>query len=416
MAKINSAAGLETPLQPVFPQPITSSRSPTGNDKNYPIGQIWVNKAAGAFFGLSRVLAGVADWEDLGGSSSTLNSLTGDSGTATPSGSNILIAGTTNITTSGAGSTISVAMDGAITLATSVTTPLIIGSAPGSIAIQLGDIAGVEAISITDSATTAVWTVNSLGDMNASGLNHTLGNATGNSTIQIGPGVGSNVTSINNGINTGVNTTNINSGNPAADSIVNILTGTSTAGTQTFNLMTGTSPGQVNIATGTTTHSVAIGSGNAGPIGIDSVDSIALTSFFSNPLAINLIAFDPAGGITLKAGSAHTNIDSNLNFVSTGNKLLSANVATTTTAGANSFGTVVLVAGTATVSTTSVTAGSLIVTWRQDIGATGAAAIGMITAGTIAAGVSFVINSVTEADATSVVATDVSTIGWMLIN
>lgn len=108
----------------------------------------------------------------------------------------------------------------------------------------------------------------------------------------------------------------------------------------------------------------------------------------------------------------------NGNFVkgTAGNKDVYTSVATTTTAGANSAGTVTLVGGTATVATSAVTASSKIRWARQGIGATGAAALGIVTIGTISAGVSFVINAVQAADATALQASDVSSIWWEIIN
>lgn len=99
-----------------------------------------------------------------------------------------------------------------------------------------------------------------------------------------------------------------------------------------------------------------------------------------------------------------------------GNKDIYSSVASTTTAGANSAGTVALTGGTATVSTTAVTANSQIRLYRQGIGATGAAALGILTLGTKTAGVSFVINAVQAADATALQASDVSVIGWEIVN
>jgi hypothetical protein len=113
---------------------------------------------------------------------------------------------------------------------------------------------------------------------------------------------------------------------------------------------------------------------------------------------------------------AITATNGNLVFGTAGNKILSTSVGTLAAAGANSFGSVVLVGGTATVATTAVTANSLIVIWRQSIGATGAAAIGHLTVGTITAATSFVIRSVSAADATALVVTDVSVVGYMIIN
>ena len=116
----------------------------------------------------------------------------------------------------------------------------------------------------------------------------------------------------------------------------------------------------------------------------------------------------PLGDITATNG----------NFVkgTAGNKDIYSSVGTTTAAGANSAGTVTLVGGTATISTTAVTASSLIRLYRQGVGATGAAALGFISLGTITAGTSFVINSVQAANATALQASDVSVVFWEIVN
>lgn len=99
-----------------------------------------------------------------------------------------------------------------------------------------------------------------------------------------------------------------------------------------------------------------------------------------------------------------------------GNKDIYSSVASTTTAGANSAGTVTLVGGTATISTTAVTANSQIRLYRQGVGSTGAAALGIITLGAKTAGTSFVINSVQTTDSTALQTTDVSIIAWEIVN
>jgi hypothetical protein len=126
---------------------------------------------------------------------------------------------------------------------------------------------------------------------------------------------------------------------------------------------------------------------------------------------------------TITAGTSLTATLGNItatngNIVRTaaGNKDVYGSVGTTTTAGANSAGTVILVGGTATVATTAVTAASQIRLYRQGIGATGAAALGFLTLGTKSAGVSFIINAVQPASATALQATDVSSIGWEIVN
>lgn len=81
-----------------------------------------------------------------------------------------------------------------------------------------------------------------------------------------------------------------------------------------------------------------------------------------------------------------------------GNKL---NIATGTNA---SIGTATLVAGTVTVSTTAVTASSIIMLTNQVTGGT----VGVLSKGTVTAGSSFVINSTS--------ATETSTVSWWIIN
>ena len=111
-----------------------------------------------------------------------------------------------------------------------------------------------------------------------------------------------------------------------------------------------------------------------------------------------------------------TATNGNLVLTAAGNKMVRSSVGTTSAAGANSIGSVTLVGGTVTVATTAVTTNSLIQIWRQSIGATGAAALGMLSVGTITNGTSFVINALQAADATALQASDVSVIGWEIIN
>ena len=122
-----------------------------------------------------------------------------------------------------------------------------------------------------------------------------------------------------------------------------------------------------------------------------------------------------AGGLTAGLGNI-TATNGNLVLTAAGNKMIRTSVASTTTAGANSIGTVTLVGGTATVATTAVTASSLIQLSRMSVGATGAAALGILSVGTITASTSFVINAWSAADATALATTDVSSILWEIIN
>ncbi len=130
-----------------------------------------------------------------------------------------------------------------------------------------------------------------------------------------------------------------------------------------------------------------------------------------------------AAGTTVTAGTsitatlgAITATNGNLVLGTAGNKILSTSVGTVAAAGANSFGSVTLVGGTATVATTAVTANSLIVIWRQSIGITGANPVGLLYVGPIVPATSFEIHAGLSTSVTTDVATDVSVVGWMIIN
>lgn len=144
--------------------------------------------------------------------------------------------------------------------------------------------------------------------------------------------------------------------------------------------------------------------------------SIASTTTITSGTALVATTSVTAGTTITATLGAITATNGNFVKGTAGNKDVYSSVATNATAGANSAGTVTLVGGTATVATTAVTASSLIRLYRQGIGATGAAALGFITRGTITAGTSFVINSVDPADATALQATDVSVVFWEIVN
>lgn len=119
MAQRQPAYGLNQPTQNIFPAPIVSTRAPTSGDIKYEIGQQWVYKTTGAVYALTAVAAGAATWSLLGPGASDVDTLTGDSGGAIgPSGGNITLAGGTNITTVGSGSTITSNLDSSISLTT----------------------------------------------------------------------------------------------------------------------------------------------------------------------------------------------------------------------------------------------------------------------------------------------------------
>lgn len=143
--------------------------------------------------------------------------------------------------------------------------------------------------------------------------------------------------------------------------------------------------------------------------GTNSLTFSVPTTFIAPGSIASTSTITAATSLTSTLGNI-TATNGNLVLGTAGNKL---SIAT----GANaSTGTATLVGGTLTVNTSAVTASSLVHIWRQSIGATGAAALGQLTVGTITAGTSFVINAVQAADATALQASDVSVIGWMIVN
>lgn len=167
---------------------------------------------------------------------------------------------------------------------------------------------------------------------------------------------------------------------------------------------------QVTVTTVGTTATVSL------PSAITTPGSLTTTTTLASGTTLAAGTSFSAGTTITATSGAITATNGNLVLGTAGNKILSTSVATTTTAGANSFGSVTLASGTATVATTAVTANSLIYIWRQSIGSTGAGALGFLTVGTISAGVSFIVRAALIGTATSTATTDVSIVGWMIVN
>lgn len=182
----------------------------------------------------------------------------------------------------------------------------------------------------------------------------------------------------------------------------NQITSTVSSGVATLSLPSAiTAPGSL-----TTTTTLTGGTGVTATTGNISATVGAVSAATTVTGGTGVTA--TTGNITATAG--------NFVFTAEGSKEIHSSVGTTTAAGANSMGSVTLVGGTATVATTSVTASSLIRLTRLGVGATGAAALGILTVGTIVASTSFDINAVQPADATALQASDVSVVMWEIIN
>lgn len=80
-----SLYGLPQPTVNQFPTPVVARRDPAASDTGYILGQIWVNRVSGTFFGMASVGGGVATWLSLGGSltPAVLSLTTGAAATST---------------------------------------------------------------------------------------------------------------------------------------------------------------------------------------------------------------------------------------------------------------------------------------------------------------------------------------------
>lgn len=111
---------------------VIAKRAPTTLDTGYALTQVWLDKVGDDAYILADVTAGVATWNVMATTPGNVDTLTASSGGAlTPSAGNINLLGTANqITTAGAGSTItftlpaSVIAPGSITSTTSLTATL----------------------------------------------------------------------------------------------------------------------------------------------------------------------------------------------------------------------------------------------------------------------------------------------------
>jgi len=180
------------------PNIITATRAPTANDTTHEIGTIWIDQTAQLSYQLIIVTAGSATWGVLSPGASdvdTINSLA-------PVAGNIIIDGGTNVTDVNAGNTVTLNLDDAITLATSVTSPIYasaaamainpvgaltvtggttidINAAAGqNITMQMGDAVGANVIDFEDSASATVASLDSNGTLTVVNMDGIIGATT----------------------------------------------------------------------------------------------------------------------------------------------------------------------------------------------------------------------------------------------
>ena len=358
------------------PKSIIAKRAPTSGDTGYDLGQQWVDKINGNVYVLSSVAAGAADWELLGGSSSSLSTLTADSGGAlSPSGGNINILGTANqITTTGSGSTITLSIPNA-------------AIAPGSMVVTTT----LSSAGATTLATTGA-SVN------------TFGNATGATSVTITSGTGGIALA-----STGTGDITLDSDDTLLIDADGVLELNSSAGA----ISIGNDADSQNINVGTAgTRTIAIGSAAAtqtvlGTVNINATGA-ATTSIGTGGTGIlylgNATGTTAITGATTIIGGAEVR----------GNLILNENAAQIQVKGGavtDSIGQATLLNGTVTVSNTNIAAGDEIFVTRTGLG--GSTALGVFDV-TGSGGVSFSINSRRPADA-QIETNDQSVVNYIII-
>lgn len=364
--------GKTQPTVDVFPAPIIASRAPATSDINYPIGQSWIY--SGLLYALTAKSAGSATWI-LDASPIIPDTLTNHGvviGRGAAPMAALAVAATGTVLAGVTGSDPAFTATPSVTSLTATTvngTTITTNVAAAQISMTATTIAATG----TDANVSLNITTKGTGDVvyaqSKAGEDH---------NIQI-----------------------TNSDNTAADSRagLQIAVGGSTS--------TGDPYVRFEIS-GVAASTMSMGLDN-------SASDIFCISNSNNLGTSNALTLTQAGALTATTSitatlGAITATNGNLVLGTAGNKL---SIATGVNA---SVGTATLVGGTATVSTTAVTASSVILLTRQSIGATGAAALGQLTVGTVVAGTSFVINAVQAADATALQASDVSVIGYQIIN
>lgn len=251
--KIYEAYGRDIPFIKVPHLAEVHSSAPTASQKNYAIGDFWLHKvdadtiASYQYGGIDS--SGDAIWVLNGPGASDVDTLKGDSGTANPAASNINILGGANITTVGGSPTaddLTINLDAAIVLATSVSAPLytvaaandlaITGVAGQDVVVTLGDSAGATNFIVQALDGTDHFTVVSDGTITFSALTVTGAFAQTGGTFNVGQ-----------------------------DNAANAV-----------NIGGGTTARAIAIGNGTGAHTLALGNASAGAITADTAAGISL--------------------------------------------------------------------------------------------------------------------------------------------
>lgn len=304
----NNLYGFPQPLTQIPAAAIVSARAPLATDV-HPVGQVWIRTATNQAWTLTSVVAGAATWALSSPGASdvdTINSLG-------PVAGDILIAGGTNITDTNAGHTVTLDLDDAITLVTSVTSPLytagagtdvqITAPAGNNVIIQMGDAAGANKVSFTNSGAAEVFALNSVGTLAMGALTVTgaftqtggianIGSDAAANAINIGTGAAAKPIIIGNG--TGATSIALNCGTGALNIGTNAIAHTVTVGN-----ITGATAVNINSGTGGSTYTTTNGAfalnTGTGSIGIGT-DAVAKTVTIGNATGASSVVVNGGTG------------------------------------------------------------------------------------------------------------------------
>jgi hypothetical protein len=379
MAKIKRVYGIGQPFEDIFPIPVISSSAPTSSDTGFNLGQVWIRNTTDQAYILTSVAAGSAVWTLAAPGASDVDTLTGDSGGAiSPSSGDIILAGGTNITSAGAGATITFNLDAAITLSTSITSALYTTAAATDLLItavssqdvimKLSDNAGAQKFSITDSDDAEVFSVDSNGGqtyttITASGLitaNASMTVLTAGTALNLGSdnnsaavnlGVGTTARAIGIGNSAAAHTITIGSVTGAAS--LDLLAGTgdySIDGAATTDMLIGASltsgiisiggtaqTGTMTLGDSSGTNIVQIGSG-------EGATTVNIAGGATNAKAVNIGIGAIGNVIAIGSASAASSLDL---LVGTGNYTLNGAATSTYTVGAATTSGTISIGGTA---------------------------------------------------------------------
>jgi hypothetical protein len=395
--------------------PHIENRVPATTDILYPVGKRWIFPASNIEYTLTSLTVsnGVtsANWTELGtGSSGVLDTLSGDSGTATPSAGNIAILGNSNqITTTASGATVTLALAGPYTPATYTAHGVLLGEGASSIVATTPGTNGQLLIGSTGADPAFSTLTSSGGTITVTGGAHTLNidivapitvpnGGTGATTLTAhGVLLGEGTSAV---VATAVGATNSvlqgsTGADPAFTTTPTVATLNTTGALTVGNALTVTAGGAA--ITGTTninTTGAAVTSIGTGGTGATNIGNATGNTAVTGSLTASTTLTATLGAITATNG--------NLHLATAGNKVLIAT-------GANaSIGIATLTAGTVTVATTAVTASSQIFVSYNTLTSAVACTLSA-PAASISAGVHFVINSQDTTDSTS-------TVNWWIVN